>query len=84
MNVLHAPVRSLGGYLVVAVRSGELRLFSEDECERNAAVYQAAASLPVTLSRGTARRYVVQALARLEDTGAAEEASVSADLSKAG
>ena len=52
------------------VRSGDLRLFSEDERERNAAAYQAAASLPVPLSRGTARRYVVQALPRIEEAGA--------------
>lgn len=49
------------------VRSGDLRLFSEDERERNAAAYQAAASLPAPLSRGAARRYVVQALPRLEE-----------------
>lgn len=52
------------------VRSGDLRLFSKDERERNAAAYQAAASLPAPLSRGTARRYVVQALPRLEGSGA--------------
>lgn len=52
------------------VRSGDLRLFSEDERERNAAAYQAAASLPVPLSRGAARRYVVQALVRMEQNGA--------------
>ncbi|MEY9857988.1 hypothetical protein ABH935_003601 [Catenulispora sp. GAS73] len=50
-------------------RSGDLRLFSEDVRERNAAAYQAAASLPAPLSRGTARRYVVQALQRLEESG---------------
>ena len=49
------------------LRSGDLRLFSDDERERNAAAYQAAASLPAPLSRGTARRYVVQALARLDE-----------------
>jgi hypothetical protein len=48
------------------VRSGDLRLFSRDERERNAAAYQAAASLPAPLSRGAARRYVVQALPRLD------------------
>lgn len=48
------------------VRSGDLRLFSDDERERNAAAYQAAASLPAPLSQGTARRYVVQALPRLD------------------
>ena len=53
------------------VRSGDVRLFSEDERERNAAAYQAAASLPAPLSRGAARRYVVQALPRLEDIGRA-------------
>jgi hypothetical protein len=52
------------------MRSGDLRLFSEDERERNAAAYQAAASLPAPLSRGTARRYVVQALPRLEESRA--------------
>ena len=66
------------------LRSGDLRLFSEDERERNAAAYRAAASLPVPLSRGTARRYVVQALPRLEDTDAAEAASVPDGLPKAG
>lgn len=50
------------------MRSGDLRLFSEDERERNAAAYQAAASLPAPLSRGAARRYVVQALPRLEQS----------------
>jgi hypothetical protein len=59
------------------VRSGDLRLFSEDERERNAAAYQAAASLPVPLSRGTARRYVVQALPRLEEAGALGAHAVS-------
>jgi hypothetical protein len=49
------------------MRSGDLRLFSEDERERNAAAYQAAASLPAPLARGTARRYVVQALPRLKE-----------------
>jgi len=52
--------------LTAQVRSGDLRLYSEDERERNAAAYQAAASLSAPLSRGTARRYVVQALPRLE------------------
>ncbi|MEY9893205.1 hypothetical protein ABIA31_006883 [Catenulispora sp. MAP5-51] len=52
------------------MRSGDLRLFSEDERERNAAAYQAAASLPAPLSRGAARRYVVQALPRLEESRA--------------
>ena len=55
------------------VRCGDLRLFSEDERERNAAAYDAAASLPAPLSRGTARRYVVQALPRLEVSGAVAE-----------
>lgn len=54
------------------VRSGDLRLFSENERERNAAAYQAAASLAVPLSRGAARRYVVQALQRLETCSAAD------------
>jgi hypothetical protein len=53
--------------LAQQVRCGDVRLFSGDERERNAAAYQAAASLPVPLSRGAARRYVVQALPRLED-----------------
>ena len=52
------------------MQAGDLRLFSEDERERNAAAYQAAASLPAPLSRGTARRYVVQALSRLDESGA--------------
>jgi hypothetical protein len=66
------------------VRSGDLRLFSEDERERNAAAYQAAASLPVPLSRGAARRYVVQALPRLEDTSAEAGASASDGQPKTG
>lgn len=66
------------------MRSGDLRLFSEDGRERNAAAYQAAASLPVPLSRGTARRYVVQALPRLEDTGAEAGASVPDGQPKTG
>ncbi|MBS2966017.1 DUF2637 domain-containing protein [Actinocrinis puniceicyclus] len=53
--------------LAEQARSGDLRLFSDDERVRNAAAYQAAASLPVPLSRGAARRYVVQALPRLEE-----------------
>ena len=56
--------------LMDQVQSGDLRLFSEDERERNAAAYQAAASLPTPLSRGAARRYVVQALPRLDESGA--------------
>lgn len=55
------------------LRCGDLRLFSEDERERNAAAYDAAASLPAPLSRGTARRYVVQALPRLGGVGAADD-----------
>ena len=55
------------------LRSGDLRLFSEDERERNAAAYDAAASLTAPLSRGTARRYVVQALPRLEEVLAADD-----------
>jgi hypothetical protein len=51
--------------LVEQVRRGDLRLFCGNERERNAAAYQAAASLPIPLSRGAARRYVVQALPRL-------------------
>jgi hypothetical protein len=66
------------------VRCGDLRLFSGNERERNAAAYQAAASLPVPLSRGTARRYVVQALPRLGETGAVEGASAHGGLSQAG
>lgn len=56
--------------LVQQMHSGDLRLFSDDERERNAAAYRAAASLPVPLSRGAARRYVVQALPRMEQAGA--------------
>ena len=59
--------------LAYQVRSGDLRLFSEDERERNAAEYDAAASLAAPLSRGTARRYVVQALPRLEKVGASDD-----------
>lgn len=55
--------------LVEQVRGGDLRLFSDDERERNAAAYQAAASLPAPLSRGAARRYVVQALHRIGPAG---------------
>jgi hypothetical protein len=66
------------------VRSGDLRLFSEDERERNAAAYQAAAALPVPLSRGAARRYVVQALPRLEDQCAAQEPSAADGAQGAG
>lgn len=62
--------------LTKQVRTGDLRLFSDDERERNAAAYQAAASLPAPLSRGTARRYVMQALSRLEDTGAPDARAV--------
>jgi hypothetical protein len=62
--------------LAEQARSGDLRLFSADERERNAAAYQAAASLAAPLSRGAARRYVVQALARLDGPG-----SVSHDVS---
>ena len=65
------------------VRSGDLRVFSEDERERNAAAYQAAESLPVPLSRGTARRYVVQALPRLEETGAQDARTVPDDAPEA-
>lgn len=56
--------------LVTQVRNGDLRLFSENERERNAAAYQAAASLTVPLSPGAARRYVVQALHRIRPAGA--------------
>ncbi|MEZ0109275.1 hypothetical protein ABH920_003285 [Catenulispora sp. EB89] len=66
------------------VQSGDLRLFSQDERERNAAAYQAAASLPAPLSRGTARRYVVQALPRLEKSGAPLELPTSAGAPKSG
>jgi len=62
--------------LVAQVRGGDLRLFSEDERERNAAAYQAAASLPAPLSRGAARRYVVQALHRIEAAGSTCGAAV--------
>ena len=64
------------------VRSGDLRLFSDDERERNAAAYQAAASLPAPLSRGTARRYVVQALPRLHESGALHESPAPANRFK--
>jgi hypothetical protein len=57
--------------LAEQVQCGDLRLFSSDERVRNAAAYQAAASLPAQLSRGAARRYVVQALPRLERSGVA-------------
>lgn len=57
--------------LAEQVRCGDRRLFSKDERERNAAAYEAAVSLPVPLSRGAARRYVVQALPRLEGVGRA-------------
>lgn len=62
--------------LVAQVRGGDLRLFSEDERERNAAAYQAAASLPAPLSRGAARRYVVQALHRIGAPGSTCGAAV--------
>lgn len=52
------------------VRCGDLRLFSHDERVRNAAAYQAAASLPAPLSRGAARRYVVQALSHMGKSSA--------------
>lgn len=51
--------------LIALLRSGDLRPLSSDERERNAAAYQVAESLPAPLSRGTAHRYSVQALARL-------------------
>lgn len=63
--------------LAEQARSGDLRLFSGDERVRNAAAYQAAASLPVPLSRGAARRYVVQALPRLEGAAPLNSASES-------
>jgi hypothetical protein len=69
--------------LMDQVRAGDVRLFSDDERERNAAAYQAAASLPAPLSRGTARRYVVQALPRLESTGAARRLTVLEDAQDA-
>jgi hypothetical protein len=75
--------RSLGakrlafeGALVDQVRTGDVRLFSGDRRERNAAAYQAAASLPVSLSRSAARRYVVQALTRLTDIKPADDCAV--------
>ena len=64
--------------LVAQVQSGDLRLFSESERERNEAAYQAAASLPAPLSQGTARRYVVQALSRVMDAVAADGLTTSA------
>jgi hypothetical protein len=73
VNVVRRRGRRLGdkrvafeAALTAQLRSGDLRLFSSDERERNAAAYQAAASLPAPLSPGAARRYVVQALPRLE------------------
>jgi len=66
------------------VQSGDLRLFSEDERERNAAAYQAAASLPAPLSRGAARRYVVQALPRLDESGALLTSPTSTRTLKSG
>lgn len=66
------------------VRGGDLRLFSDNERERNAAAYQAAASLPAPLSRGTARRYVVQARARLKDAGAAPDVPMPHDPLRTG
>lgn len=59
------------------VRAGDLRLFSQSERERNEAAYQAAASLPAPLSKGTARRYVVQALSRMKDTPPTESQPAS-------
>jgi hypothetical protein len=59
--------------LIAQVHSGDLRLFSESERVRNEAAYQAAASLPAPLSRGAARRYVVQALPRILEAQNAEE-----------
>lgn len=64
------------------VCSGDLRLFSEDERERNAAAYQAAASLPAPLSRGAARRYVVQALPRFKASGVPYKLPTSASALK--
>ncbi|MBS2546953.1 hypothetical protein KGQ19_08735 [Catenulispora sp. NL8] len=64
------------------MQSGDLRLFSEDERERNAAAYQAAASLPAPLSRGAARRYVVQALPRLGGSGTPDRSPVPTSTSK--
>ena len=63
--------------LEAQVRSGDLRLFSKDQRERNAAAYQAAASLPAPLSHGAARRYVVQAVPRLsQQTGTPDHADL--------
>ena len=66
--------------LAAQVQSGDLRLFSERERVRNEAAYQAAASLPAPLSRGAARRYVVQALPRMLETPATEQQSASAPV----
>lgn len=55
------------------VRAGDLRLFSSNERERNAAAYEVADSMSEPLSHGAARRYVVQALPQLDRTGAAGE-----------
>ena len=51
------------------LQSGDVRMFSEGERERNVAASQAAATLPTSLSRGPAHRYVVQALPRLKKSG---------------
>ena len=61
--------------LVAQVRSGDLRLFSGSERARNEAAYEAAASLPAPLSKGAARRYVVQALARVQQARLGEAQS---------
>ena len=63
--------------LAAQVQSGDLRLFSQSERERNEAAYQAAASLPAPLSKGTARRYVVQALSRMKDVPSIESQPAS-------
>lgn len=70
--------------LAEQARSGDLRLFSTDERERNAAAYQAAASLPAPLSPGTARRYVVEALTRLDGTGSVGCAAMADAAPEAG
>lgn len=68
--------------LVGQVRRGDLRLFSEDERERNAAAYEAAASLLSPLSHGAARRYVVQAVERVRDAADAADPSATAGVAE--
>jgi hypothetical protein len=69
--------------LVERMRAGDLRLFSGDERVRNAAAYQAAASLVVPLSRRAAWRYVVQALHRIRPESAPGDSRVHAVVPEA-